>query len=656
MMGMGRMSGSVAVRAVSGNGADEDGLGVRAARPRREASWLPKVKPSCPQQSHRGEDMKNTLYEHQLRSVHALEALEAKDGVFCSDTQNLVLNWTLLADPCGAGKTRTVCALLYNELQRARTDDSVFHSYWQRPTHTASGQSCAVVQCTPTKVNVPITVIISSLSIQGQWSEELSRWNIEHEVVTRRPNLEQKHEFLSRAKVTRGGLVLVMPVTMVKIWAHVLGFSVHRVVYDEPDSAYIAACPSFDACRHVMLVSATFYDDAVRMSRYHSYNRPRHAIQDKLWDFHACIEDVLNTIKVQQSAESVQSALRLPPVQTTRVRFRRAAMMRAVESVLPPHLRAMSQADATNDLIRALGGVVYGDEQSVVQAVTANLRAAVAATEQRLRQAIAAGGSGGAETAARARLGELTGKLHTLQARVRENIREPCPVCMETSDDVCLCPKCSSNFCRNCIVRWLETRQVCPMCRGAAHIESMVFLELDADSAVPPAASAAAAQATSATHGEQDAVPRDDAASQDGAPWQDVVYPSRQLALIAAATKLCAHESRAHGRLISGLVYCAAAGAMSDMCAYLTEAGFRVAKLNGVYTSRMAAVEKLRQGECDFLVVDMNTDAAGMDLPFVQYIVLPYACSTEVYNQAVGRAQRPGRLQPLHVVQLVETE
>jgi len=624
--------------------------------------------------------MHDTLYEHQLLSIRQLEELEFKEGQLTTPNgMRMYLNWSVLADPCGAGKTRVVCALLYRELQRARANPMVFHGDWPRVRRAASGAHHAAVSMRCVRTQVPITVIITSLSIQGQWSRELAAWGIEHDVVSCKPKFEHFDQYVTQGAVRQGGLVLLMPVTMVKTWlpllcngqhrtrpAHEGGPlpAVHRVVYDEPDSTHIPAMPSLEWCRHVLLVSATFHRMFGR--GYPNNMARRHYLYgtlNSLLGLHGMLQEA---ITVRQDEAAVQAAVQLPRVQRTMLQFRRPQVMRAVEDALPPHLRALAEADATDDLVRALGGVVYDSEQSVVDAVTANLRGALESAQKRAQQAALAYSADGeppsnAETNARARVAELQARLDALEARVAENIHEPCNVCLEVADEPCLCPKCSANFCRDCLTRWLQTSHSCPMCRGNVSLSTVVYMQAaaaagsggdDGPSGAPAAAAAErdddADSDDGVTLAELAAAPAADAAPR----WDQVVYGSRQLALVGAAQGLCAAECAALERPIRGLVYSAAASTMGSMQEYLTDAGFRVAKLTGVHSTRTATLDGLRDGTYDFLIADAGTDAAGLDLPFVQYVLLPYACSDAVRTQIEGRAQRPGRQTPLHVVQM----
>jgi superfamily II DNA/RNA helicase len=85
---------------------------------------------------------------------------------------------------------------------------------------------------------------------------------------------------------------------------------------------------------------------------------------------------------------------------------------------------------------------------------------------------------------------------------------------------------------------------------------------------------------------------------------------------------------------------------------FLMHEGFRVLQLQG-HASRIEAKKRLMmKDEYDVLVISDAKICAGMNLQFIEHVVLYSKTTKDMRQQIIGRAWRPGRVTRLHVHEL----
>jgi SNF2-related domain/Zinc finger, C3HC4 type (RING finger) len=191
-----------------------------------------------------------------------------------------------------------------------------------------------------------------------------------------------------------------------------------------------------------------------------------------------------------------------------------------------------------------------------------------------------------------------------------------CKICYSEPEAPTLVLCCRNMFCGRCLIAWFNqyNHNSCPMCR------QRVSMKTDVLTITAPLLEA------------------DKSCSSD----ELVGDPNKPLKKIEALRMICKHAGRV-------LVFANHPGAIARILQELRRAGVACDTFMGTNTSVFA---RFRAGELTVLVLDPRS-TAGIALIEADSVALYHAMEVGLERQAIGRAQRVGRTQPLKVFRLL---
>jgi SNF2 family DNA or RNA helicase len=218
-----------------------------------------------------------------------------------------------------------------------------------------------------------------------------------------------------------------------------------------------------------------------------------------------------------------------------------------------------------------------------------------------------------------AALTSLRDKIHSVEEQLKtfenriSNIKSvECPVCYEdpTQNSATMTPCCQQIFCGICILTSLTRNLTCPMCRAAIHTNQLVQI-VDA----------------TAVKKKKESV--------------KLLSKPKQLLkiLIENPSAKVLVFSRYENPFLSLEKDC-------DMH------GVTYHTLRGNKDTIASTIRSFEKGEKRVLFLPTSSVGAGINLVSATHIVLLHAMTPEEEKQAVGRAYRLGRTEPLHVIKL----
>ena len=209
-------------------------------------------------------------------------------------------------------------------------------------------------------------------------------------------------------------------------------------------------------------------------------------------------------------------------------------------------------------------------------------------------------------------------RLKTISDRLSES--NICVICYEEFGNkpkiITFC--CKNSFCEYCISRWYEENNKCPYCRDVCNYEKHVLIK----------------------------EPDEKFAPEQFAPEQ---FAPEQIGKMDTLKHLLLNEV---GNKV--IIFSDFSKVFNEISKMLSELDINYTELDG---GNIMNIDKniydYKFGDTKVLMCNSNFFGCGMNLEFTTDIIFIHKINEYMYNQVIGRAQRPGRISPLNVFRLL---
>jgi hypothetical protein len=558
-----------------------------------------------------------TLFPHQRRALEWMRELEAGRGGVYVDATEISANTTvgILGEPPGAGKTRTVVAL-------------VSATVTTPPPHmparfTAKRTVGSLVQFTYKPIEAErapcsaSSLVVVSASLVAQWQRELSV-----SAATAAPfvvRLNRDVVALRKALEAAEPLPAVILVCVRRYGAVVeqmngFEFKPRRVVIDE---AY-----------HIVRDSALMQRVATAFTWLVSAMPESPNGMDLVLPRHRCY---WSDLRMMSGGEMRLVTFRTPndalvyPCEVLATHYDcllDSSVSYAARAGVAPDVQQMLDANDIAGAIGVLGGTEGEDLMTVVRRrITLDLEAtalelsALQCTQRRLEVLAVPVAAQQRTLDALARCEQRRARLvrdaENVESRFVDALRNDCPICHDALESPVLLTCCQHIFCSECALRWLHANPRCPTCSSHGFRVEKIATGEPADGGASSAAPRAA-----------------------GVRRPTKVEQSERI--IAAAAR-------------GVLVYSSHTSGLAALGHKLREAGFRTSEVKGMSTCRDKALASFAACQTKVLLLDATLNCAGIDLQQVSDIILYHDMDEALKLQIIGRGRRINRTARLNV-------
>lgn len=533
------------------------------------------------------------LKPHQLASLHQMLEIDRDCGIL---EKNVNTNVGFLADRPGYGKTITFLAMI-QELKGVQCrwiphiKVNIFRNYGLYGTSPWQ-QDC---------LNTSLIVVPDKLL--RHWYDHLKNYTqLSFEIVSA--------EELDKICVDQYD-VIVCPAGLYNKFVTVHNHFWNRVAFDECDSIKI---PNMDyiRTRFLWLISTTFE----QLSR----RRNRGFLTDLFKDYpYGHIERSFEPVIIRGHDDFVKRSFGLIDPAITIIECLTPAMISMVRAYIDPTVLTMLNAGDIDNAIIRLGGSMTTD-RNIIDLVVRNLNNDMVRLRARLNmlQQMEL-----AEDDRRDRVDRVTQQIKSLEQRqasfeatFREALQTNCTICLDALEHATLVPCCNNIFCARCIVQWLHTHNSCPLCRALVEPAKLCTLR-------EPTLNSNASEAQ--------------AEQQLGA---------KKLSKFETLVKIIGEHPE--GKFV---VFSGHATSYRELQGYLKNAKI----LFGVMTTAnntMNTLANFKRGAINVILLDAVNNGAGLEIQEATHVILLHEMSSNLELQAIGRAQRPGRVGQLQVIKL----
>lgn len=531
-----------------------------------------------------------SLYMHQLAEMHKMRCIEA------SSVTAIPMGTTVLASQIGILCSQPASGKSGSILATIASNPVAFPSGFEPARrYTSMGGVVSMVTKDSESIMLSTNIIVVPRAILHQWTKYVDLFtDIPPRRVMAKPSLNRDDV----DRVFSGEMVLVivaeraMRVILDDPRYHRHVFS--RIVLDEADSICIPTWSSFPRAYFTWLVTAS-------VSNLLSGNSRTMFVKDFFRNCSVASSPRLaGALMVHSDPVFIQSSVHIPPFVERLIRIRRRVTF---ADVMPPSAVNALNADDVSGAIAAIGCQTVKDTDCLLAAVCHKIEEELIVVQRSIADAPVSA------------IPDLVARLRTLESKksaVCDRIRDTgvCPITFEPIDTKAVVPCCSNAFEMLGLMKAINVRPMCPMCRSAID-PSTIVVQMSDDTQVQR---------------------------------NDVVMPNKRAALTQELVSIL-DDPNSRILVYSSWDFYMIRGSCLD-------AGIDFVLLKGHTSTIVRILEDFRAGRTRVLFMDAVAYGAGLNLEFATHLIFYHRLDAEQNAQVMGRTQRPGRGCPLTVINL----
>jgi hypothetical protein len=537
------------------------------------------------------DDLSIQLYPHQLSLIFKMEQLEHLKYVECNGSGSVKeTRIGLNSDPTGSGKTYTMIGLLCRD--KMEWDISL-----PFVIESVSYEAGGLIKNTSIKRydKINCNLVLVSPSIIGQWYEEFSNTNLRVKQIISKKDIDSLNiDSYDVVIVTTNMYNFLISITSNYAWK--------RFIYDEPGDVRVPGM------KHVIagfywLVTAT--PKSITSKHYNCRgSMMKDIIGENWWDFDIQFSPII----LKNNDKYITSSFNLPPI-THHNYHCFQPLLTVVSGIVNPTIKKMIEAENIEDAITALGGkktknIVELIKKKKLEELEEIQSKISIYTSRNDREKI---------TEWKTKEKHLNIQINDLSQRFNDMLNNTCQICMDYISNPILEPKCQNIFCGNCILKWLQKNNSCPSCRTTINMNELIYI----DNSSPK--------------------------TQEDKP--KITRNMTKLEQIRTLIK-----DKKDGKF---LIFSSYDVTFKPICKMFKENNINFVDIKGTVETRQKNIKKFKTGTCQVIFLNSKLNSAGINLSETTDIILYHEMEENVKHQIIGRAQRIGRKEPLHVHNLI---
>jgi len=577
------------------------------------------------------EKIRLPLKKHQLAGICKAYKMEQEEKIYHNDEINensyyeITTNIGIIGEKVGYGKTITALAIIaHSPINTLKINNSSLKSYNTqvkiKPTDVIKNAAIiSNIQKYDTEVirskyiNTTL-VIVPRGPVYTQWvrsiqnDSKLSVLLLDDIRIIKKiekpndNNIERIKKYFERFD-----LVLIKNTTLrkfmnymdhdscfIKYWARVIVDEAHDILMSIGNISFL----------YKWLISAT----------YTNLLNIRYCVNANIYLIRELIKNELNHILIKSKDSFIKKSFDLPPIIEKTYKCK---MLNRLSAIRPYLSRSQIERLNASDLLgimREIGGNV-ATENGIIECFTnklnkdlhnkkceKNMIEYMALSDEEKEQRY--------ESINRI-ISSLESKIEDLTVRISNISDKNCAICLDNLTNP-LILNCTHSYCATCIMMWIRTNKKCPECRKEINISDTTFITNNTIRA----------------------------------PIETSKIKSKENTLIDII------NNKQDGKF---LIFSKIENGFSNIINNLNNHDISYTEIKGTTSCMNNILERFRKGEVKVILLNTNYAGSGIDISFATDVIIYHSMNNE-RTQAIGRAHRVGRINPLYVHTLLYEE
>ncbi len=540
-------------------------------------------------------NMARNLYPHQLSAIHMMENRETKKTIKTQVNENYTssmnTNLGIYSDITGYGKTLGMIGLIV----RDNMSWDVHTPYEHQFISYSHGRGNIMIMSVKKYHRLDTTLIVAGPSIMKQWSDELLHTNLKTGTVTSKKLIE-------KIDVNQYDVILCSPSMYNKFTEKWENYAWKRFVFDEPTHVKIPAMKSIIAGFYWFITATP------EQLLYRTTQNRRHFVGSLFgYNIHT---DIFRKLIVKNDDNFVKQSYTIP--QTNHINYEcYQPMYNMVRGLVTDQVAEMISAGNIEGAVTSLGG---NKTSNIVELIKRQINEDIDEANLKITKYTRRGvGYEDQLSEWKEKKAKLDTKLNELDNRFKDILNGTCNICFDKYDKPVMLSCCQNIFCGQCIFKWMERKNTCPLCRQPVSLKDIIYISDKDDS-----------RDSIITHEHKKKTKPDTVA--------EIIGKNKD------------------GKFI---VFSAYDEGFSSISRSLDVEDIKYGHIIGHKTTRERILNSFKKGDVQVIFLNSNSNGAGINLQECTDIILYHEMDESQSTQILGRANRIGRSTSLNVHHLI---
>ena len=526
------------------------------------------------------------LFPHQIQTVLDMERKECMRYNNTKDNLKLKSSMGILGDLPGYGKSLSVVSLIKRDKMFWNTE---IPQTIEIP-HIIQNNKIFEFYRDETFTNIRETLIVVSTSIIAQWEKYFQHSDLK--VLTITENKTAQH-----FEPNMNDVVLVSSTMYNNLMSSISSkkYMWKRFIYDEPTVTHIPSMINVNAGFY-WFISATYYE--IPTLFYNKRNSRGHFMlsifnyidRNKIYDFLVKNEDSF-----------VYNSFRMPE---TRFKYHKCiqhSLLRVIGNHISKQISVMIQAGNIKGAFEALGST---KENDLISAISDKKRDDMKLCEMKMSYYK---NKPEKYNQWKQKYDTYKTALDDIESKCSELESDDCPICFSELNEPVLLTCCQHLFCGGCILEWNKNKDNCPMCRSKTKFQNIIKIN------------------------KKNKIRKE-------AEETKQTYKPKEETIIDLIKNLI--KTNRDSKII---VFSDYDESFIPLKNTLKENKVDFCELKGTKQSKVKRLEEYRDGIKNVILLNSQTNCAGINLPETTDIILYHDMEYSIQTQIIGRANRIGR-------------
>lgn len=544
-------------------------------------------------------ELKIKLYPHQLASIYKMEKMERekkiKDG-------NIVIETTvgINGDITGYGKTPSMVALILRNKMEWDGEEYIYHI-----DRTVSDGLIRKKEY-KSLIKTQATLVLASQSIINQWESEFKKSPLTVYKIT-----TNKH--IDLVNIDNWDVILVSPTMYNNLIIRCRDIAWKRFIFDEPGHMKVSSMRKI-VSGFMWLVTATPH------AMVEQHRRCKNSFMRELVVFNTWTEFeriFLKYLLVKNNEEFIKQSFSMP---LTNHIYHECfqPIIGTLGNMVTGKVKEMILAGNIFGAITALGGkktknivqLVKNKKQLELEEIRSKIKIYKLRDEMEESK-----GNHQKIIEWSNREKEVIKQINELDQRYRERLKDDCNICMEKITNPVMEPNCQNIFCGKCMLKWLENKKTCPLCRDYVLPSKLICIK-----------------------------------SEEENVNTKNFKENKQNILTKENTVIKLISDTVEGKFI---IFSSWDESFHKIRNILKENNIGFIEIKGSVDNRKKELQKFKDGIKRVIFLNSKYNGSGINLQDASDVIVYHKMNTDTMNQILGRANRIGRVESLNVHHLI---
>ena len=527
-------------------------------------------------------ELKVNLYRHQLASIYQMEKRELDKQII---ENNVIVdtNISVNADSTGYGKTLSMVTLVYRNKMKWDMETPFSHTV---TTTYASGRIKKTVKEEFDKLDV--TLVLASQSIISQWYEEFKKTPVSVKMITNKKEIDT-------TIIDNYDAILVTPTMYNILVSKYSKLAWKRFIFDEPGHIKVSSMNKIIA-GFIWLVTAT-PNSIISKHR----NCRSSFMYDIIGNDSFGYSSMCSYLLVKNNDEFIKQSFLMPPTNNFYYKCYNP-IYNTVKGFVTTKITQMISAGNIAGAITLLGG---GTTENIAELVKQKKLDEIEEFKSQIKILTIQNKKNKVDVLQN-KITVLISQIKELEHRYSQILANDCNICLEPISNPVMESKCQNIFCGSCLLKWLENKTTCPLCREHITPDQLIYIKQCKLTNIPLKVK----QLETKINTIINLIKNKEGKFIIFSEWDQTFIPIRNILLTNNIDFI---------------------------------------ELKGTVKERQTNLNNFKVGNIKVIFLNSQFNGSGINLQEATDIIIYHEMNTSTLNQIIGRANRIGRTQPLSI-------